>query len=358
MTAHPRFAPFNFQDWIARNKDSLKPPVSNKQLFDEKTGMIVMIVGGPNQRVDFHDDPVHEFFYQLRGDMLLEGRRGRQDLRRAIREGHVFLLPRPRATRRSGRCGLGRSGGRGRARRACSTASSGSASGAARRCILEVATKDMATRICRRSTRRYLPTRRRAYLQELRHCASRQDPARGLGGDVIPARRNLIFVTFGRSRFQAGNGALLHRIVGHVLQFASPTYLAETGACPLVSRPTKTSKLVSGRNSKMMKRAVLAGLSFGLGRRRCAGPGSKSWAHSAYSGVGAELAQPIDRGVELYLKTHADDMKPYTIKLIKRDAKDASGATAKIVVQELLTQDNVDVLAGWALRRMRLRLHR
>jgi branched-chain amino acid transport system substrate-binding protein len=66
-----------------------------------------------------------------------------------------------------------------------------------------------------------------------------------------------------------------------------------------------------------------------------------------YTGVGAELAQPIDRGAELYLKTHADELKPFTIKLIKRDAKDASGATAKIVVQELLTQDNVDVLAGW-----------
>jgi branched-chain amino acid transport system substrate-binding protein len=66
-----------------------------------------------------------------------------------------------------------------------------------------------------------------------------------------------------------------------------------------------------------------------------------------YSGVGAELAQPIDRGAELYLKTHADELKPFSIKLIKRDAKDASGATAKIVVQELLTQDNVDVLAGW-----------
>lgn len=66
-----------------------------------------------------------------------------------------------------------------------------------------------------------------------------------------------------------------------------------------------------------------------------------------YTGVGAELAQPIDRGVELYLKTHADEIKPYSIKLIKRDYKDASGATAKIVVQELLTQDNVDVLSGW-----------
>jgi branched-chain amino acid transport system substrate-binding protein len=66
-----------------------------------------------------------------------------------------------------------------------------------------------------------------------------------------------------------------------------------------------------------------------------------------YTGIGAELAQQIDRGIELYLKLNADKVKPYTIKLIKRDVKDPGGANAKIVVQELLTQDNVDVLAGW-----------
>jgi branched-chain amino acid transport system substrate-binding protein len=66
-----------------------------------------------------------------------------------------------------------------------------------------------------------------------------------------------------------------------------------------------------------------------------------------YTGVGAELGQAIDRGNELYLKLNADKVKPYNIKLIKRDDKDASGATSKTVVQELLTQENVDVLAGW-----------
>jgi branched-chain amino acid transport system substrate-binding protein len=66
-----------------------------------------------------------------------------------------------------------------------------------------------------------------------------------------------------------------------------------------------------------------------------------------FTGVGAELGQNIDRGMELYLKLHADMVKPYKITLIKRDDKDASGATSKTVVQELLTQDNVDVLAGW-----------
>jgi branched-chain amino acid transport system substrate-binding protein len=66
-----------------------------------------------------------------------------------------------------------------------------------------------------------------------------------------------------------------------------------------------------------------------------------------YTGVGAEFGQAIDRGAELYLKLNADEVRPYKITLIKRDDKDASGATSRTVVQELLTQDNVDVLAGW-----------
>jgi len=66
-----------------------------------------------------------------------------------------------------------------------------------------------------------------------------------------------------------------------------------------------------------------------------------------FTGVGAELAQQIDRGMELYLKLNADQVKPYTITLIKRDSKAPDGAAAKIAVQELLTQDKVDALAGW-----------
>ncbi len=93
MTAHPRFQPFNFPAWIARNQHLLKPPVANKQLFDEETGMVIMIVGGPNQRVDFHDDPVEEFFYQLKGDMLLKVAEDGKIYDVPIREGEVFLLP-------------------------------------------------------------------------------------------------------------------------------------------------------------------------------------------------------------------------------------------------------------------------
>jgi branched-chain amino acid transport system substrate-binding protein len=66
-----------------------------------------------------------------------------------------------------------------------------------------------------------------------------------------------------------------------------------------------------------------------------------------YTGIGAEIAQQMDRGLELYLKLNADKLRPYTIKLIKRDVKNPGGADAKVVVQELLTQDNIDIVAGW-----------
>ncbi len=67
----------------------------------------------------------------------------------------------------------------------------------------------------------------------------------------------------------------------------------------------------------------------------------------AYTGVGAELGQQTDRGMELYLKLNPDKVKPYTIKLFKRDEKDPAGANTRIAVQELIAQENVDILAGW-----------
>jgi 3-hydroxyanthranilate 3,4-dioxygenase len=83
---------FNLKRWIDEHRHLLKPPVGNKQVFEDAE-LIVMVVGGPNSRKDYHDDPGEEFFYQLEGDMLL---RTMQDGRRVdipIREGEVLLLP-------------------------------------------------------------------------------------------------------------------------------------------------------------------------------------------------------------------------------------------------------------------------
>ncbi|WP_207483949.1 3-hydroxyanthranilate 3,4-dioxygenase [Arenibaculum pallidiluteum] len=84
--------PFNFAAWIDSHAHLLKPPVGNKLVFED-AGMVVQVVGGPNQRVDFHDDPVEEFFHQIRGDMILKIAEGGRIHDVRIREGDIFLLP-------------------------------------------------------------------------------------------------------------------------------------------------------------------------------------------------------------------------------------------------------------------------
>lgn len=86
--------PFNFHRWIEEHRELLQPPVGNIQLWEE-AGLMVTIVGGPNQRTDFHDDPIEEFFYQISGNMVLRVMEdeGRPPVDVQINEGDVFLLP-------------------------------------------------------------------------------------------------------------------------------------------------------------------------------------------------------------------------------------------------------------------------
>lgn len=86
--------PFNFQKWIDEHRDLLKPPVGNAQIWKE-ADLMITIVGGPNQRTDFHDDPIEEFFYQIEGNMVLRvmEEEGRPPVDVQINEGDVFLLP-------------------------------------------------------------------------------------------------------------------------------------------------------------------------------------------------------------------------------------------------------------------------
>lgn len=87
-----RLAAFNFQKWIDEHKHLLKPPVGNQQVFKD-ADLMVTVVGGPNKRTDYHDDPVEEFFYQLKGDMILKLYDGKEFYDVPIREGEIFLLP-------------------------------------------------------------------------------------------------------------------------------------------------------------------------------------------------------------------------------------------------------------------------
>lgn len=88
--------PINLQAWIEEHRHLLKPPVGNKVVF--LGDFIVMIVGGPNQRTDYHWDEGAEWFYQLEGEMVLriqeqtdDGSGAARDI--PIRAGETFLLP-------------------------------------------------------------------------------------------------------------------------------------------------------------------------------------------------------------------------------------------------------------------------
>ncbi|MBI1216112.1 MAG: 3-hydroxyanthranilate 3,4-dioxygenase [Alphaproteobacteria bacterium] len=85
-------APFNFKKWIDENRDQLKPPVCNKLVYED-SDFIIMVIGGPNTRKDYHDDPGEEFFYQLEGDMVLRVMEGGKPRDIEIKEGEIFLLP-------------------------------------------------------------------------------------------------------------------------------------------------------------------------------------------------------------------------------------------------------------------------
>ena len=83
---------FNFQQWIEDHRDKLKPPVCNQQVFEEND-FIVMVVGGPNSRTDYHYDEGPEFFYQLEGEMLLKTIQNDKRVDIPIRAGEILLLP-------------------------------------------------------------------------------------------------------------------------------------------------------------------------------------------------------------------------------------------------------------------------
>jgi len=85
--------PFNLFKWIEENRDLLKPPVGNKNLYKEAGDFIVMIVGGPNARKDYHYNESEELFFQLEGDILVKIQEDGKSKDVHIKEGDMFLLP-------------------------------------------------------------------------------------------------------------------------------------------------------------------------------------------------------------------------------------------------------------------------
>lgn len=88
--------PINLDLWLQENSQLLQPPVNNFCLH--RGGFTVMIVGGPNERTDYHINPTPEYFLQKKGHMTLrvvdeslEGDERFKDIR--IDEGSSYLLP-------------------------------------------------------------------------------------------------------------------------------------------------------------------------------------------------------------------------------------------------------------------------
>ena len=90
----PIAQPFNLTKWIDENRHLLKPPVGNKQIYVQNDDFIVMVVGGPNGRKDYHWEEGEELFYQLEGDIQVKiiNEAGEPETI-DIREGEMFLLP-------------------------------------------------------------------------------------------------------------------------------------------------------------------------------------------------------------------------------------------------------------------------
>jgi 3-hydroxyanthranilate 3,4-dioxygenase len=85
--------PFNLFKWIEENRHLLKPPVGNKNLYVDSGDYIVMIVGGPNARKDFHYNQTEELFFQLEGTARVFIQENGEKKEMVLNAGDMFLLP-------------------------------------------------------------------------------------------------------------------------------------------------------------------------------------------------------------------------------------------------------------------------
>ena len=85
--------PFNLKKWIEENRHLLQPPVGNKNLYVESEDYVIMIVGGPNARKDYHFNETEEWFFQIEGSVIIGVQEDGKAVDIEVKEGEMFLLP-------------------------------------------------------------------------------------------------------------------------------------------------------------------------------------------------------------------------------------------------------------------------
>lgn len=85
-------SPINLARWVEEHRHLLRPPVGNKYLYRGKD-FLVMVVGGPNARNDFHITESEEYFYQVQGDIIVRTREEGRIVDHHVRQGETFFIP-------------------------------------------------------------------------------------------------------------------------------------------------------------------------------------------------------------------------------------------------------------------------
>ena len=85
--------PFNLKKWIEENRNLLQPPIGNKNLYVESEDYVIMIVGGPNARKDYHFNETEEWFFQIEGSVMIGVQEDGKAIDIEVKEGEMFLLP-------------------------------------------------------------------------------------------------------------------------------------------------------------------------------------------------------------------------------------------------------------------------
>jgi 3-hydroxyanthranilate 3,4-dioxygenase len=88
------FSSTDLKRWIEENRHLFRPPFKTNHVLAHHQDFIIMMLHGPNVRLDFHREPGEEFFYQIQGDIALHLKPENQPREVVnIREGEIFLCP-------------------------------------------------------------------------------------------------------------------------------------------------------------------------------------------------------------------------------------------------------------------------